>query len=498
MSDGKKNDADVKREDSEEEELPEIEEQLVTKSYTGKFGKSKVAYTATAATQVIERDDDKKAVFFYVAYTKDDADPADRPLIFAFNGGPGSSTVWLHLGLFGPKRVEFDDDGFPVGVPGRLVDNEYSILDVADVVHVDAIGTGLSRGMPKDKEKEYHHFSKDIEAFSQFIVSYLSRNDRWGSPVFLAGESYGTTRGAAVAADLFDKHGLQLNGIILISVALNFQTIAMDQAAGYLFHRGNDLPFLTHLPTYAATAWYHGALARKHQTKDLSSFLEEVEDFALGQYWSALALGDQIPDQERKKVVRKVAEYTGLSEDYVDRYDMRIHIMRFCKELLRSQRKTVGRLDSRYTGYDRVADGDNIESDPAANLTTGPMASALNAYLRTELGFKTDDFYEILSMEINQRWDYEEFKNRYVDTSEKLREVMSKSQRMRVFVANGYYDLATPHLAAEYTFSHMGLEPEIRKNVSMEYYEAGHMMYVHRPSLQKLASDMREFVEASL
>ncbi len=494
MSDEKKSKDDSSEKTSE---LPEIEEQSVSKQYTGKFGKTKVAYTATAATQVIEREDDRKAAFFYVAYTQDDVDPADRPIIFAFNGGPGSSTVWLHLGLFGPKRVEFDDDGFPVGIPGRLIDNEYSILDVADVVHVDAIGTGLSRGLPKDKEKDYHHFSKDIKAFSDFIISYLNRNGRWASPLFLAGESYGTTRGAAIAADLFDK-GLQLNGILLISVAMSFQTIAMDVEAGFLFHRGNDLPFLTHLPTYAATAWYHGALARKYQSKNLRSFLDEVEAFALGQYWSALAMGDQLDDAERKKVVRKVADYTGLSPEYVDQYDMRIHIMRFCKELLRSQRKTVGRLDTRYTGYDRVVDGDNLESDPASNLAMGPMSSALNAYLRSELGFETDDFYEILSMEVNQRWDYEDFKNRYVETSENLRSVMSRSQRMKVFVANGYFDLATPHMASEYTFSHMGLDPEIRKNVRTEYYEAGHMMYVHKPSLVKLAADMREFVTDSL
>lgn len=484
--------------EDEKAEIPETKEQSVTKQFSGKFGGTKVSYTATAATQVVDRDDDKKAVFFYVAYTMDDADPATRPLVFAFNGGPGSSTVWLHLGLFGPKRVEFDDEGFPVGIPGRLIDNEFSILDVADVVHVDAIGTGLSRGMPKDKEKDFHHFSKDIEAFSNFIVSYMNRNGRWASPTFLAGESYGTTRGAAIAANLFDKHGLQLNGVMLISVAMSFQTIAMDEGAGYLFHRGNDLPFLTHLPTYAATAWYHGKLARKFQSKKLRDFLDEVEAFTLGPYWSALALGDQIDSAERKKVVAKLADYTGLTPDYIDRYDMRIHIMRFCKELLRDQRKTVGRLDSRYTGYDRVPAGDNIESDPAGNLTVGPMSSALNAYLRSDLGFETDDFYEILSLEVHQRWDYEDFKNKYVDTSEHLRSVMSKSQRMKVFVANGYYDLATPHMACEYTFNHMGLDPEIRKNVQMEYYDAGHMMYVHKPSLKKLAGDLRGFIKSAL
>lgn len=485
-------------ESDDKPDLPDIEEKSVSKSSVGTFGGQKVAYTATAATQVLEGDDEKKAVFFYVAYTQDDVDPATRPLVFAFNGGPGSATVWLHLGLFGPKRVQFDEDGFPVGLPGRLVENEHSILDVADVVCVDAVGTGLSRGLPKDKEKDYHSFSKDVEAFSDFILSYLNRNGRWASPAYLAGESYGTTRGAAVAANLFDRHGLQLNGVILISVAMNFQTIAMDRN-DYMFHPGNDLPYLTHLPTYAATAWYHGVLPKKYQSKQLREFLDEVEEFALGHYWSALAQGDRVDDAERKKVVKKISDYTGLSTEYVDRYDMRIHIMRFCKELLRSQKRTVGRIDSRYTGIDRTADGDNLESDPSTNMTTGPITSALNHYVRTELGFESDDFYEILSMEVNERWDYEDaFKNRYVDTSEKLREVMSRSQRMKVFVANGYYDLATPHLACEYTFSHMGLDPEIRENVQMEYYEAGHMMYVHQPSLQKLATDLRGFIEGSL
>ncbi|MDH3190356.1 MAG: peptidase S10, partial [Acidimicrobiia bacterium] len=279
-------------------------------------------------------------------------------------------------------------------------------------------------------------------------------------------------------------------------VVMNFQTIAMDRN-DYMFHPGNDLPHMTHLPTYAATAWYHKALARKHQAKSLRAFLDEVEEFALGQYWSALAQGDNLDDAERKRVVKKLAEYTGLSAEYVDRYDMRIHIMRFCKELLRSQNRTVGRIDSRYTGIDRTPDGNTLESDPSTNLTTGPMTSALNHYVRSDLGFDSEDFYEILSMEINEAWDYEDFKNQYVDTSEKLREAMSRAQTMKVFVANGYYDLATPHLACEYTFSHMGLDPQIRKNVQMEYYEAGHMMYVHIPSLKKLATDLRAFVKAS-
>jgi carboxypeptidase C (cathepsin A) len=473
--------------------VPEIEEKTVSKSYTGKFGRRKVNYTATAATQVIEQDDDKKAVFFHVSYTEDGADPATRPIVFAFNGGPGSSTVWLHLGLFGPRRVELDDDGFRVATPGRLIDNEHSLLDVADVVLIDAIGTGFSTAAPKDKEKDFHHFSMDIEAFTDFIVSYLSRQGRWSSPKYLAGESYGTTRGAAIARRLFADKGTELNGLILISAALNFQTIGQEKEAR-VFRPGNDLPYMVFLPTYAATAWYHGRLSRKLQNRKLRDLLDEVERFAIGPYWSALARGDRLDDKERAKVASRLAEYTGLSLEYVERYDLRIHIHRFCKELMRGQRRTVGRLDSRFSGIDRIADGDNLENDPASDQIGGAFAATLNAYLREELGFEHDAFYETMSMKVNEAWDYEEFKGHYVDTSEDLREVMSRSQRLRVFVANGYYDLATPHFATEYTFSHLGLDESLRKNVSMEYYDAGHMMYIHKPSLAKLAGDLRGFV----
>ncbi len=476
----------------EEPQSPVIEETSVSKQYTGKFGRRKVAYTATAATQVVEQGEDKKAVFFHVSYIEDGADPARRPIVFAFNGGPGSSTVWLHLGLLGPRRVEFDEDGFRVGTPGRLVDNEHSILDVADVVLVDAIGTGFSTAVPKDKEKEFQHFSKDIDAFTDFVVSYLNRNDRWASPKYLAGESYGTTRGAAIAHRLFATHGVELSGLVLISSVLNFQTIAEDVNT-LLFRPGNDLPYMVHLPTYAATAWYHGRLSRKLQSRRLQDLLEEVEEFAIGRYWTALAKGDGLDEKERSGVVVKLAGYTGLPEDYIDRYDLRIHIHRFCKELMRADRKTVGRLDTRFTGIDRVADGDTIESDPASDRIGGPFTATLNDYLRRELGFENEAFYETLSMKVHEAWDYEDFKGHYVDTSEKLRDVVSRSG-LRVFVANGYYDLATPHFATEYTFNHLGLDESLRKNVRMEYYEAGHMMYIHQPSLKRLASDLRGFV----
>ncbi len=474
-------------------EVPAVKPKKKTRQYEGVFGGTEVAYTATAATTIFEVNE-KKAEFFYVAYTKDEADPADRPILFCFNGGPGSSTVWLHLGLFGPKRMEFDDEGFKVGMQGRLVDNDYSILDVSDVVCVDAIGTGFSTTVEKEDEEDFLHFKHDVQAFSHFIVNYLNANGRWASPKYLAGESYGTLRGAAIANSLFTEHGVDLNGVVLISTILNYQTSAIGRE-NWMVHPGNDLPFALYLPTYAATAWYHGALDEGYQSMALRDLLDEVEAFALGDYWLALAKGDRLSDEERKEMVSRVAGYTGLSETYVDRYDLRIHILRFCKELLRDQRRTVGRIDSRYLGIGKVADGDIMEADPSIDSTSAVATSALNALLRDEMGFDSEKIYKIMSMKVNERWNYEDFKNRYVDTSEKMRELMSRSPGTKVLVANGYYDLATPHFATEYTFSHMGLDPEVRDNVRMEYYEAGHMMYVHIPSLERLAGHLRSFVE---
>ncbi|MGB7859763.1 MAG: peptidase S10 [Acidimicrobiia bacterium] len=471
---------------------PKLTDQTTHKKFTGTFGGTEVAYTTTAATQSFESDG-KDISFFYVSYTKDDAELDSRPVMFCFNGGPGSSTVWLNLGVFGPKRMEFDEDGFKVGLQGRLIDNEYSLLDVTDVVCIDAIGTGFSRTAEKGKEKDFHHFKKDIVAFSDFIVHYLNRNDRWASPKYLAGESYGTLRGAAIAHELFETHNVELNGIIFISTILNYQTSAID-STNMLVHPGNDLPFALYLPTYAATAWYHHKLSDEYQAMGLRDLLDEVEEFALGEYWTALARGDRLDADRRAEIAEKIREFTGLSETFIDQYDLRIHIMRFCKELLRDTKRTVGRLDSRYIGIDRLGASTSLEADPSGDATRGVAASALNQYLREEIGFESDEVYNIVSMDVWKNWDYEDFKGRYVDTSENMREVLSRSRGTKVFVANGYFDLATPHFATEYTFSHMGLDPEVRDNVRMEYYEAGHMMYVHTPSLQALAGHLREFV----
>ena len=301
-------------------------------------------------------------------------------------------------------------------------------------------------------------------------------------------------RGAAIANDLLVNHGVEFNGIVLISTILNYQTSAIGRK-DWMVHPGNDLPFALYLPTYAATAWYHGQLDEQYQAMSLREFLNEVEEFALGDYWLALAKGDGLDEDEHGEMVSRVAGYTGLSEGYVDRYHLRIHILRFCKELLRDQRRTVGRIDSRYIGIGRVADGDNMEADPSLDATGAVATATLNSYLREQLGFEAEKIYKIMSMKVNERWNYDDFKNRYVDTSEKMRELMSRSPGTKVLAANGYFDLATPHFATEYTFSHMGLDSEVRPNIRMEYYEAGHMMYVHEPSLQRLAGHLREFVE---
>ncbi|HIE21423.1 MAG TPA: peptidase S10, partial [Acidimicrobiia bacterium] len=346
MTEEEKSPTDEATKDEKKEELPEIEEREVTKPGSGTFGGTDVSFTARAATLVFEIKD-AKASFFYVDYTKDDADPSDRPVLFCFNGGPGSSTVWLHLGLFGPKRFQLDEEGFKVGMQGRLVDNPHSILDVADVVCIDAIGTGFTKVEPKDKEEEFLHFKHDVEAFSKFIVHYLNRHGRWASPKYLAGESYGTLRGAAIAHELFTTHGVEFNGIVLVSSILNYQTVGVDRKT-FMFHPGNDLPFALYLPTYAATAWYHERLPKKYQSKPLRELLAEVEEFALGEYWLALAQGDQLDPGKRSRILKRLAGYTGLSADYIDLFDLRVHILHFCKELLRDQRRTVGRIDSRY------------------------------------------------------------------------------------------------------------------------------------------------------
>ena len=464
--------------------------------HTAIIGGRTINYTATAGRIVLKAEDEKegekpKAAIFFVAYTLDRPEgvsegehAARRPITFAFNGGPGSSSVWLHLGVLGPRRVVLEQDGRALPPPYRLVNNEFSLIDQSDLVFIDPVTTGFSRAVPGEKDKQFHGFKPDIESVGDFIRLYVSRYHRWGSPRYLIGESYGTTRAAGLAGYLQERHGFYLNGIMLISVVLNFMTLD--------FTPGNDLPYILFLPTYAATAWYHQRLEPKLQV-DLGRTLAEVEAFALGEYATALMQGDALPLDRQTEIAAKLSRYTGLPAAYIEATNLRINIHRFVKELLRGRRRTVGRLDSRFTGLDRDAAGEMHEFDPSYAVIQGPYSGTFNDYIRRELQFDSDLPYEILSERVHP-WTFEENQNSYVNVGETLRKAMSMNPHLRVFVANGYYDLATPYMATRYTLNHLDLDESLRDNIRMKHYEAGHMMYVHDPSLAQLKADLDTFM----
>ena len=455
------------------------------------IGRTKVPYRAVAGTYTMkEEDGTPKATFFYVSYTRTGVrDAAQRPVTFAFNGGPGSSSVWLHMGLFGPRRVPLGDADTPPVPPYRAIENEFSILDLSDLVMIDPVSTGFSRAVKKDDAKEFHGLQEDTESVAEFIRLWTSRNRRWESPKFVMGESYGTTRAAALAGHLTDKLGMYVNGVVLISTILLFQTARTDP--------GNDLPYALFLPTYAATAWYHGKLDRK-RWKSLRALTDEVEEFALGEYASVLMRDGRTSEAERAAAAEKLARYSGLDRDFIERTDLRVPPQRFFKELLRDRRRTTGRLDTRYTGIDRDAAGEAPEYDPAYSMIQGIYTAAINDYIRRDLGFDSDLLYDVISEKVRPwKWG-EQGEGKYPEVISALRGAMNRNRRLRVLVASGYYDLATPFCAAEWTFDHMQLDREVRANVSFKRYEAGHMMYVHEPSIRELRKDLGEFVEGAL
>ena len=477
-----------KEEKSKDEKKPE--EKIVQTRHTIKIGGQEIKYTATAGTILLKLEDGTpKASVFYIAYTKDDvSDLAKRPVTFAFNGGPGSASIWLHLGALGPRRVEMGDAGALLGPPYKLVDNEYSLLDVSDLVFIDPVSTGFSRAVPGEPPKQFHGIEEDIHSVGDFIRLYATRNKRWTSPKFLAGESYGTTRAAGLSGYLQERYGMYLNGIILISSILNFETAEFD--------RGNDLPYTLYLPTYTAIAWYHKKLPADLQG-DLQKAINESRAYAIGEYADALSAGDNLSAARRAEVAQKLARLTGLSADYIDRSNLRIEIMRFDKELLRSERRTVGRLDGRFTGIDYDAAGSEPEYDPSMAAIVGPYTATFSDYVRGELKFESDLPYEFLTGRVRP-WSFQPYENRYVNVAETLRRAMTQNPFLRVYVAKGYYDLATPFFAADYTFDHLGIDPSLRAHLTGGYYEAGHMMYVHLPSLGKLRQDLKAFMAASV
>jgi carboxypeptidase C (cathepsin A) len=485
------------KKDEKQEEKPKPKDNLIETKHAIMIGGKEIKYTVTTGTIVMKEEtpdrekeaegEKPRAQIFFVAYTKDAVeDKSKRPITFSFNGGPGSSSVWLHLGMLGPRRVVLEFDGNLPKPPFQLTDNEYSLLDETDLVFIDPVSTGYSRPIEGEKPKEWHGFKKDIASVGDFIRLYTTRYNRWLSPKFLAGESYGTTRAAGLSGYLQDRYGLYLNGITLISSVLNFSTIE--------FNVGNDLPFIFFLPSYAATAWYHHKLKVR---KPLQALLREVEKFAFGDYADALMKGNTLKPGERKLIVEKLVRYTGLSAEFIDRTDLRITDQHFFKELLRDRGQTIGRLDSRFTGIDRLGVTDHPEYDPLLTNVFGPYTAAFYDYIRSELKFESDLSYEILSNFVHP-WSYANAENQYLNVGETLRMAMTDNPHLKVLVANGYYDLGTPYSATEYTFNHLGLHVSLRDHVSMSYYEAGHMMYIHIPSLAQLKDDLVEFMRNAI
>ena len=470
--------------DKKPEELKEDDAVVTVHSITVASGET-IPYTVHCGRLPIKNEKGEiEALIFFQAYIRAIDKPlSERPLMFSFNGGPGSASVWLHLGALGPKRAALNPDGSLPAPPYKLEDNPLTWLAHTDLVFIDPVGTGYSKAKDEETAKKFWSVEGDIKSLTEFIRLFLTRYERWTSPLYMVGESYGTTRGAGLAGSLVEQ-GIALSGLLLISMVLNFQTLR--------FAPGNDMPCQLYLPTYAATAWYHKKLARKYLNRPIEKFLAEVEAFAAGAYQSALFAGDRLGVRERKAVVAQLAAYTGLSEDYVERTDLRIEHWKFCKELLRSEGKSVGRLDSRLTRETRRGETDAPDFDASHADIMPPYTALINDYLRRTLGVKFDERYKILDG-LYAKWDWGK-SDGYTDTSVSLRTALEKNPHLRVFVASGYFDLATPYWATEHTLSHLGVPKSARANIRTDYYTAGHMMYIDEGNLKKLAEDVADFL----
>lgn len=467
-----------------------VEEKPVQTKHQIKLGPGPAAktlsYTVTTGRMPLKNDKGEiEAQIFYMAYTMDGApDRASRPLMFSFNGGPGSASVWLHLGALGPRRVKMEDEGWLPASPYQLVDNPVTWLEFTDLVFIDPVGTGFSRAATLELGKKFWSLKGDVASVGEFIRLYLTRAERWASPLYLVGESYGTTRAAALSGWLVDR-GIALNGIALVSTILNFGTADWGT--------GNDLPYALLVPTYTATAWYHKKLPADLQAKPLREVLTESEQWAGAAYLVALAKGDAQTADERSATATQLARYTGLDRRFVESSNLRLDLGRFQKELLRDQDRSVGRLDSRFKGIGALQGAEFPDFDPSMAAIRPPYTATFNDYVRRELGYQSDLEYYILGGGIGSRWDFGS-DNEYVDVGDVLRGTFAKNPHMRVFVAFGYYDAATPYFAAEYSLNHLRLDRSLRDRISRGYYEAGHMMYIHHPSLLALRTDIERWM----
>ena len=431
----------------------------------------------------------------YVAYFRGDKEDGHRPITFIYNGGPGSSTVWLHMGAFGPKRVVTADDTHSPAAPYRLIDNEFTLLDVSDLVFIDAPGTGFGHLRGADKEKAFFGVDQDAHAFANFIVEFLSKHNRWNSPKYLFGESYGTTRSAALAYILESEKSLDLNGVILLSQVLNFD----DGVDAPQFNPGMDLPYSLALPTYTATAWYHHKLP--NQPAALEPLLHEVEEFAMGDYLQALAAGSTLSAEHKTEIAAKLHDYTGLPVDYIERANLRVNGGEFEKTLLGAE-ITTGRLDTRFAGPTIDPMSKEADYDPQSAAISSAYVSAFNDYVRTTLKFGQKKIYKAEYYEAGNHWDFLHQPPGApskvpgpVNVMPDLAVAMKENPNLKVQLNGGYYDLATPYFAAEYELRQLPIESSLQGNIEMHFYTSGHMVYAHEPDLKALHANVADFIE---
>ena len=472
-------------------------EKFITK-HSVKIDNKLINYTATVGTLILKNEKDETiASFGYTAYTKEgEANINNRPVTFSYNGGPGSSSMWLHMGVMGPRRVVVNDPSPNGPAPYKIEDNNYSILDVSDIVMMDPVGTGLSRAIGKSQNSDFWGVDPDIKSVSQFIKNYIHENERWNSPKYLLGESYGTFRSAGVADFLQSNFGISVNGIVLVSNVLDIRTLA--------FNPGDDISYVVNFPTYAATAWYHNKLSNKPPSLD--AFLKEVRIFSFGEYASALLKGDQLSSAERENILNKLVTYSGLSKDYWEKANLRVNQPQFAQEVLRSTGMMVGRLDSRYKGLTKNLLSEFATNDPQAADIAPAFTAAFMNYYTTELKVSKDKTYNTNAYVFTDfKWNWKHARSNGLfgeavspTTAPDLLNAMSSNPQMKVLVMNGIYDMATPFAGTEYTFDHLGLDKRIKANITQKYYEAGHMMYTHNESAAKFKKDVVEFITSTL
>jgi carboxypeptidase C (cathepsin A) len=480
--------------DSKPAEKPVPEEKSSVTDHTIQIGGQSISYKATAGTILLKNEkNESTASLFYVAYTRSGGgDASTRPLAFIYNGGPGGSSAPQHMGAFGPKRVITLDAGPTPPPPYKVVDNATGcLLNVADEVFIDPIGTGFSHAVGKSEDKQFWGIDEDVKSLAQFINSYVSRNNRWNSPKFLIGESYGTFRNAALVNTL-QQQGMDFNGVVMISTVLDLRTLA--------FGPGDDLPYIVYLPSYAAVAWYHKLL--KDRPADLSAFLKEAREFAANEYAQALIKGGRIDAAEKARVLKKLVRFTGLSEDYLTKADLRVNAFQFMAELQRSSGLVTGRLDARFTGYSFDRLSEQMEYDPMSTSVFGAFVSSFNRYVRDELKYGQQEDYKLLNEAAGGAWNWKRGGNVAVfpvspNVEEDLTHAMISNPHLKVQVENGLYDFATPFFGAEYTMDHLSLPDKLRANIQMEYYNAGHMMYLREADLQELHGNISSFIRGA-